>query len=112
MKNSNLNKGVFSPDSITEKHKNGSSTKLLSFEFGSLSFMIIYTSQYFTGQDLLEFHATSTGLEQISETGYKSKFSPSVEHATREMIEEYWINFASQCGLDLLDVQPRQLSLF
>ncbi len=100
-------------DILKDVAEAGDNTSAHFFEFGSLSFGVVYKRKYIAGQDHFGFMAMSTGLEKITETGYRSVFvNAHSGEATEEEIKEYWIKYALEQDINMLDPAPRQPNLF
>jgi hypothetical protein len=88
-------------------------TYLVFFKFKSYEFAIIsepnkmYSSHY-------EFYALSTGLNCVSDTGFRSHhYYTEKKVISFKEIEKFWIGYIKDAGFDLLSPVPsRQTSIF
>jgi hypothetical protein len=86
---------------------------IIFFEYGRLSFGLIYEPRFSChGYAHFDFYAMSKGLEQITETGYLSEFAHHCSIGSYQEIKNYWIDHCKRQGLDLIDPEPYQGSLF
>lgn len=89
-------------DEVMKQREDGKKVYLLCFKFGELEFAVTYEPFYYSVQQHMGFHALTEGFENVTNTGYQSRFVGKKGVASFDDIKQFWLKRAKECGLDLL----------
>lgn len=103
---------IHTKEEMLKEAEENEGMEALFFEYGSLKFCILFTKNYFTsvGLSQLGFYSMSRGLEDYTETGYKSNFVHGGESVNSEDVEAFFKLKLNECGIDLDNPKPCVLS--